>query len=102
MFKVCDQPHPETIRNVIKHCLKGKFSSACAEVDKIYNEGYNLIDIIGTMTKVIQNSEEIQNDSLRLNYLKEASAIKMRTLEGNNSQLQLHGFLSKLCTVSLT
>ncbi len=60
---------------------------ACNEIDTIYNEGYNIIDIVGTITRVIQNTEEIQNDSLRLNYLKEGSIIKMRTLEGNNSQL---------------
>jgi hypothetical protein len=29
--------------------------------------------------------EEFRNEELRLNYLKEASIIKMRTLEGNNS-----------------
>jgi len=43
---------------------------------------------------------EFKSEELRLNYLKEASIIKMRTLEGNNSQLQLHGFLAKLCTLS--
>jgi len=101
VFKVCDQPHPELIRNVVKACLKGQFSVACAEIDLIYNEGYNIIDIVGTITRVIQNTEDIQNDSLRLNYLKEGSIIKMRTLEGNNSQLQLHGFLSRLCSISL-
>jgi replication factor C subunit 2/4 len=53
VFKVCDQPHPELIRTVVKACLKGEFSKACAEVDKIYNEGYNLTDIVGTMTRVI-------------------------------------------------
>lgn len=97
VFKVCDQPHPETIRNVVKFCLKGQFSAACAEVDTIYDQGYNLIDIVGTISRVIQNTDDIQNDTLRLGLLKEASIIKMRTLEGNNSQLQLHGFLSKLC-----
>ena len=53
VFKVCDQPHPELIRTVVRACLKGEFSKACGEVDKIYNEGYNLTDIVGTMTRVI-------------------------------------------------
>jgi hypothetical protein len=51
---------------------------------------------------VLQNTEDIQNDNLRLSMLKEASIIKMKTLEGNNSQLQLHGFISKLCTIALS
>ena len=46
VFKVCDMPHPEITNNVIKHCLKAHFSKACAEVDKIYEEGYNPVDII--------------------------------------------------------
>lgn len=97
VFKVCDQPHPEIIQNVVRFALKGQFSKSCAEVDKVYSQGYNLVDIVHSVTRVIQNTEDIQNDVLRLNYLKEASVVKMRTLEGNTSQLQLHGFISKLC-----
>jgi len=53
----------------------------------VFDEGYNLVDIVNTMTRVIQNSTDIGNDQLRLNFLKEASIIKMRTLKGNRSQL---------------
>ena len=88
------------MENVIKQCLKSKFSECCQEIDKVYNEGFNVVDIINTLTKVIQNSNEIKNEELRLNFLKEASTIKMRILEGTGSQLQLHGFLSKLCMLS--
>ena len=73
--------------NVIKACLESKFSDACSLIDEVYNEGYNLIDIINTLTRVIQNSNDFKNEEVRLNYLKEASLIKMRTLEGNNSHL---------------
>ena len=85
VFKVCDMPHPEIINSVIKFALKGQFSPACDEVNKVYNEGYNLVDIVHSLTRVIQNTDDIQNDALRLNYLKEASVVKMRTLEGNTS-----------------
>ena len=101
VFKVCDQPHPEIIQRVVQFALKGEFSKSCKEVDKVYDEGYNLVDIIHSLTRVIQNTDDIQNDVLRLNYLKEASVVKMRTLEGNTSQLQLHGFISKLCQLSM-
>lgn len=83
--------------NVIKFCLQSKFREACKLIDEPFNEGYNLIDIINTLTKVIQNMTEIKSEEMRLNYLKEATIIKMKTLEGNNSQLQLHGFLANLC-----
>lgn len=82
MFKVCDQPHPELIRSVVRFCLKGNFDKACTEVNTIFDEGYTLLDIVQTISRVIQNSDEIPNDSLRLSYLKETSIVKMRTLEG--------------------
>jgi len=85
VFKVCDQPHPDLMNNVIKACLKAKFQEACNLVNTVYDEGYNMIDIINTLTKVMQNMNEFKTEELRLNFLKEASLIKMRTLEGNNS-----------------
>jgi replication factor C subunit 2/4 len=87
IFKVCDQPHPDLMNNVLKACLQGKFSDACALVDTVFNEGYNLIDIINTITKIMQSMPDMKSEELRLNYLKEATVIKMKTLEGNNSQL---------------
>lgn len=98
---MCDQPHPEIIQNVLKFALQGKFSDSCTEINQVFNEGYNLVDIVNTITRVIQNSTDIPNDQLRLNFLKEASIIKMRTLKGNRSLLQLHGFISKLCQMSM-
>mmetsp|Transcript_111892 Transcript_111892/g.154531 ORF Transcript_111892/g.154531 Transcript_111892/m.154531 type:complete len:246 (+) Transcript_111892:211-948(+) len=87
VFKVCDQPHPDLMKNVIKATIKSKFTEACNLIDTVYNEGYNLVDIINTLTRVIQNMDDFRTESLRLNYLKEASIVKMRTLEGNNSHL---------------
>lgn len=29
VFKVCDQPHPDLMQNVIKFCYQGKFNDAC-------------------------------------------------------------------------
>ena len=63
----------------------GKLTEACAEIDKVFNEGYNIVDLINTLTRVIQNMKEFPKEELRLAYLKEASIVKMRTLEGNNS-----------------
>lgn len=56
-----------------------------------------MIDLINTITRVCQTMPEFTNENIRITFLKEAALVKMRTLEGNNSQLQLHGFLSKLC-----
>jgi replication factor C subunit 2/4 len=87
VFKVCDQPHPELMENVIRKCLKSEFSECCKEIDLIYNEGFNIVDIINTLTRVIQNMGEFKNEELRLGFLKEASVVKMRVIEGNGSHL---------------
>jgi DNA polymerase III delta subunit len=71
--------------NVLRACLSGKFGEACGLVDLVFNEGYNLIDIINTLTKIMQTMTEVKSEELRLNFLKEATVIKMKTLEGNNS-----------------
>lgn len=73
------------MNNVLKACLTGKFTEACGLIDTVYTQGYNLIDIINTLTKIMQTMSEIKSEELRLNYLKEATIIKMKTLEGNNS-----------------
>lgn len=88
------------MQNVVRNCMNGKFAEAAKSIDEVFNEGYNIVDLINTLTKVIQNMNDFKSEELRLNYLKEASIIKMKTLEGNNSHLQLHGFLSKLCILS--
>jgi hypothetical protein len=56
-----------------------------------------MIDLINTMTRVCQNIPDFPREDLRITFLKESALVKMRTLEGNNSQLQLHGFIAKLC-----
>ena len=53
VFKVCDQPHPELMEGVIRQCIQGQFSQACQDIDKVFNEGYNIVDLINTLTRVI-------------------------------------------------
>jgi len=77
--------------------MKGDFESATSDVDIMYKEGYNILDIVNTITKLFQISD--MNDELRLAYLRVSTEFKMRILDGLDSHLQLHGFLAKLCTV---
>lgn len=53
VYKVCDQPHPDLMIGVVKQCISSQFSDACKDIDLVFNEGYNLVDIINTLTKVI-------------------------------------------------
>ena len=53
VFRVCDQPHPEIIENAINLALRSQFSQSCAEVDKVFSQGYNLVDIVHSLTREI-------------------------------------------------
>ena len=88
VFKVCDQPHPDLINRVIECCLSTDFEKACDEIDVIYHEGYNMMDIVGNLTKLVQVKE--MDDTKRLMFLKILAEFKMRILEGMDSHLQLH------------
>jgi len=96
VFKVCDQPHPDLINKVIDDCMGSNFESACDRIDVIVHEGYNMMDIVGNLTKLTQIKE--MDEMKRLVYLKILAEFKMRVLEGMDSHLQLHGVLAKLCT----
>jgi replication factor C subunit 2/4 len=87
VFKVCDVPHPDLMQEVIDLVTTGNFQKSCNKIDIVYNEGYNMVDIINTLTRVIQNTDTLPSEELRLNFLKEASVVKMRTLEGTVSRL---------------
>ena len=99
VFKVCDQPHPDLIKRVIDFCLAREFENAASEIDIIYNEGYNIMDIVGTLSKLIQNyNDKAMDEVKRLVYLRHVTEFKMNILDGIDSHLQLHAFLVNLCT----
>ena len=57
VYKVCDQPHPELMQNVLKSCQKASFQEACNNINIIFDEGYNIVDLINTLTRVMQTME---------------------------------------------
>ena len=97
VFKVCDQPHPELMQAAIEAWIKGNLEEAALNVDTIFKEGYNIMDILNTITKLIQTAD--MEDETRLAFLRTSTEFKMRILEGLDSHLQLHAFLAKLCSI---
>jgi replication factor C subunit 2/4 len=79
VFKVCDQPHPTTVKKIIDACLKGSTNDAVKEMTALWNTGYSCGDIIGTLFKVV------------------IGFCHMRIADGVNSNLQLLGLVSRLC-----
>ncbi|KAF3322468.1 replication factor C subunit 4-like protein [Carex littledalei] len=100
VFKVCDQPHPFRVKNMIKNVMEGNFDDACAIMKQLYDLGYSPTDIITTLFRIIKNYD--MAEVLKLEFLKETGFAHMRICDGVGSYLQLSGLLAKFALVTQT
>ncbi|OIT22696.1 replication factor c subunit 2 [Nicotiana attenuata] len=100
VFKVCDQPHPLHVKNVVRNVLEGKFDDACAGLKALYDLGYSPTDIITTLFRIIKNYD--MAEYLKLEFMKETGFAHMRICDGVGSYLQLCGLLAKFALVRET
>lgn len=99
VFKVCDQPHPILVANLISHCLSAEIDNAYNIMKHLCDLGYSATDIITTLFRVVRNYK--MQEFLKLEFIKEVGFCHMRISDGVNSRLQLSGLLAKLCKVTL-
>ena len=95
VFKVCDQPHPKTVGEIISACHKSDTASAVEKMQGLWKTGYSPSDIIGTIFKVVKSSKELP-EALKLEYLREIGFTHMRIADGVNTLLQLLGLIGRL------
>eukprot|EP01104_Vermistella_antarctica_P004382 TRINITY_DN14839_c0_g1_i1.p1 TRINITY_DN14839_c0_g1~~TRINITY_DN14839_c0_g1_i1.p1 ORF type:complete len:330 (+),score=55.72 TRINITY_DN14839_c0_g1_i1:157-1146(+) len=99
VFKVCDQPHPMVIREIVSFCMEGKFDDAVTHLSGLWHQGYSATDVISTLFRVVRAHDEMQ-EYLKLEYMKTIGLTHMRIAQGCASLLQLNGLLSRLCMIS--
>lgn len=68
VYKVCDEPHPNTMREMFQHCLNCDLPEAFEIVDNLYRLGYSVDDIISTMFRIAKTVDI--PEVLRLEYIK--------------------------------
>jgi replication factor C subunit 2/4 len=95
VFKVCDQPHPKTVGEIIDLCAKGDTTAAVHKMDALWKLGYSASDIIGTIFKVVKAHSGLP-EALKLEYLRETGFCHMRIANGVNSLLQILGLVARL------
>jgi replication factor C subunit 2/4 len=95
VFKVCDQPHPKTVGEIIDFCQKGDAKSAVQKMQALWKSGYAASDIIGTVFKVVKAHPDMP-EGLKLEYLREIGFTHMRISDGVNTVLQLLGLVARL------
>ncbi|KAF1741643.1 hypothetical protein MXB_5349, partial [Myxobolus squamalis] len=99
VYKLCDEPHPMTVRTIIELCSKNDIGAALSALSEIWSQGYSAIDIISTVSKVVKTMTLAE--FLKLEYLKQIGLIHMKIIEGHTTLIQLSGLLAKLCLISV-
>ena len=90
VFKVCDQPHPKTLGEIVVACQTSDCQTAVRKMQGLWQTGYSPSDIIGTFFKVVKASKDL-SEALKLEFLREIGFTHMRISDGVNTLLQLLG-----------
>ncbi|KIM34470.1 hypothetical protein M408DRAFT_96473 [Serendipita vermifera MAFF 305830] len=100
VFKVCDQPHPLIVQDLVRFCQKGNIERAMSQLNKLWNDGYAAVDIIVTIFRVVKSFDELP-EYTKLEYIKEIGFTHMRILEGVGTLVQLAGLVARLCKMNM-
>jgi len=98
VFKVCDEPHPLLVRDMLTHCAEGKLDEAYKVLSHLWHLGYSAEDIITNVFRVCKTHP--MPEYLKLEFIKEIGFQHMRIVQGTSSLLQMAGLLAKLCRKS--
>lgn len=101
VFKVCDQPHPILVRQILAACQKGDIDVAMEKLDEIWGNGYAAVDIVTTLFRVTKTMDSLP-EALKLEFIKEIGWTHMRILEGVSTVIQLGACLARLCKMVST
>eukprot|EP01084_Bolivina_argentea_P122075 216348_1 len=99
VLRVCDQPHPAVIKQVLMSCVKDDIRTAMDNMKSLYDTGYAVNDIIGTVFKVCRGQLDIE-EMAKLEFIKEIGMTHLRIADGCTSVLQLLGLCARLCQLS--
>ncbi|UYV66929.1 RFC2 [Cordylochernes scorpioides] len=95
VFKVCDEPHPLLIREMLSNCVTGQLDTAYATMAHLWRLGYAPEDIISNVFRVCKTHS--MPEHLKLIFIKEIGYTHMRIIQGVHSLLQLSALLARLC-----
>uniref|UniRef100_A0A182RSN2 Replication factor C subunit 2 n=1 Tax=Anopheles funestus TaxID=62324 RepID=A0A182RSN2_ANOFN len=94
VFKVCDEPHPLLVQDMLQHCIKGDIHKSYKIMNKLWRLGYAAEDIIGNVFRVCRRME--MDEKLKLYFIREIGETHMKIVDGLNSLLQMSGLLARI------
>jgi replication factor C subunit 2/4 len=95
VMKVCDQPHPLLLKQMLDSAVQGDFEAAHQVLAQLWEEGYAAVDIVGSLFRIAKYHECAEETKLEL--IREIGLCHMRVLEGLDSLLQMSALVAKLC-----
>lgn len=99
VFKVCDEPHPLLIKEMLSHCASSDLDPAYRVVRHLWSLGYSAEDIISNIFRVCKTHNDLP-EYLKLEFIKEIGRTHMMIIQGTKSLLQMSALLSRLCLLS--
>ena len=99
VFKVCDNPHPLIVRQILEACHKAQFNLANEKLLGLCQRGYSYQDIISTFYKVVKSMEAMSEED-QLSFIREIGITHMRITDGVESPLQMTALLARLSNLS--
>jgi len=95
VYKVCDEPHPDMMRDYFEDCVHGNLKHAFVKLDKLYKMGYSTDDILSTMSRIVKFVDI--PEVLKLEFIKEIAKTHTWAVQGINGRVQLAGLSARLC-----
>jgi len=95
VFKVCDEPHPVMVKDMLTYCTEGKLDDAWSIMSRLWGLGYSAEDIITNVFRVCKTHP--MAEYLKLEFIKEIGMTHMRIVQGTSSKLQMAGLVARLC-----
>ncbi|KAI9101280.1 P-loop containing nucleoside triphosphate hydrolase protein [Phlyctochytrium arcticum] len=99
VFKVCDQPHPILVKEIIGSCINCEVDPALDKIRTLWMQGYSSVDIITTLFRVVKLFD--MQEYAKLEFIKEIGLTHMKALEGNQTLVQLSGLVVRLCKLGM-
>lgn len=98
VFKVCDEPHPMLIKDMLSHCAKADIDEAYKIMSHLWRLGYAAEDIITNVFRISKQHE--LPEYLKLEFIKEIGYTHMRIAQGETTLVQMSALLARLCRVA--
>ncbi|XP_055384129.1 replication factor C subunit 2 [Condylostylus longicornis] len=98
VFKVCDEPHPLLVQDMLERCIENDIHKAYKILSKLWKLGYAAEDIIGNIFKVCKKMT--MDEKMKLAFIREIGITHMKVVDGLNTLIQLTGLLGRLCECS--